>query len=200
MTKLIDGRIPENVPCPFKEKCHANEVCRRTLYIDKSFSCAFARAYDLCEEDTMEVKPTSRGFSRIDFKDDYGNAASLQESSSGVRIWLGVNKPDIKILAPNLRKIKESFIEYINNLERRSEPLGWVDLELPKEFTQFSRMHLNTDDVKKLLPYLINFAMTGHISNDDDNSPYLEKREIITTRLYNPKYGDLKNAFVDIHI
>jgi hypothetical protein len=43
---------------------------------------------------TLEFKYTVRGFARYDFKDLYGNACSLQESSLATdnAIWLGCNE------------------------------------------------------------------------------------------------------------
>lgn len=48
---------------------------------------------------TIELKPTSRGFLRGEFKDVCGDACSLQESScSGGYIWLGCDHESIHSL------------------------------------------------------------------------------------------------------
>jgi hypothetical protein len=50
----------------------------------------------------MEVKPTQRGFWRVEFTDRYGAECSLQKSSLATEdaIWLGVDKP---FMAESLR-------------------------------------------------------------------------------------------------
>ncbi len=46
---------------------------------------------------TLDFKPTMRGFWRAEFKDRYGCACSLQESSLATEdaIWLGVDGEDV---------------------------------------------------------------------------------------------------------
>ena len=47
MNKLIDGCIPAGIECPFKNKCELDILCRRREVLDKNFSCAFARAFEI---------------------------------------------------------------------------------------------------------------------------------------------------------
>ena len=76
----------------------------------------------------MKITKTQRGFERIDFKDDYGESCSLQQSSSvDPHIWLGCN-------------------------ENGKFHLG--------EFLS-PRMHLNPNQVKKLVEFLSNWLERG---------------------------------------
>ena len=80
---------------------------------------------------------TNRGFSIFSFKDSYGYDCSIQESSSASepKIWLG-----------------------IDNAKITTKDGSPIDSE---NMITFSRMHLNQEQVKKLLPLLENFADTG---------------------------------------
>jgi hypothetical protein len=97
----------------------------------------------------MKVVKTKRDFNIIKFTDSYKQKCSLQISSlSGDDyIWLGIDEPEIKILAS---KIIEGGT-------------GWADFPLPKDAEIFSRMHLTRKQVKELLPHLIKFVETGDI-------------------------------------
>jgi len=99
------------------------------------------------------MKKTDRGFSRKDFKDQYGECCSLQASSLATEncIWFGVDNPRVTILA------KEMYPQVADQVR------GWVDVPLPKGALVFGRMHLNQEMVKSLLPHLIKFAETGEL-------------------------------------
>lgn len=90
-------------------------------------------------------KQTERGFNVSEFTDCYGTKCSIQKSSSAMedRIWLGANKLSVQKFHPNTnnpwREVDFSGGQYVGN----------------------ERMHLNQDQVKDLLPYLIKFAETG---------------------------------------
>lgn len=92
----------------------------------------------------MKDTKTQRGFEITGFKDSYGAICSLQESSSAMepKIWLGVNSAEPKILVPKV---------------------GWVDYPIHKDVSLYTRMHLNIEQVKELLPYLNRFVETGSI-------------------------------------
>lgn len=50
MTQLVDGCIPANTPCPFRDRCEVAQgnVCRHQgEHHDCAFSCAIARAFDM---------------------------------------------------------------------------------------------------------------------------------------------------------
>lgn len=103
----------------------------------------------------MKDSKTERGFDITEFVDTYGALCSLQMSSSAMeeRIWFGVNDADPKIM---VSKAKENGIEPIGNV-------GWMDYPVPKDVLLNTRMHLNREQVEKLLPYLISFVETGSI-------------------------------------
>lgn len=92
----------------------------------------------------MKIKPNARGFAYGEFTDLYGSKCSLQKSSlAGTdAIWLGINDANPRIL-------------------RQGE--GWVNYPIPKEVLLSTRMHLTREDVKYLLPYLMEFARTGEV-------------------------------------
>lgn len=95
----------------------------------------------------MEKTLTQRGFGRYDFVDDYGAECSLQRSSSGVRIWLGCNDIGLRVGYP-WRDVSEEELK---------------TLLKAKELVSNSRMHLNVEQVKALLPILQKFVETGDI-------------------------------------
>jgi len=91
----------------------------------------------------MKVKRTERGFKLFEFADRYGVECSLQNSSLATEdaIWLGVDRPDPKILTPD----------------------GWVSVPLPEGTLYKTRMHLTREMVAKLLPILQRFVKEGEI-------------------------------------
>jgi hypothetical protein len=94
----------------------------------------------------MEISHTERGFSISKFKDAEGEDCSLQKSSSAMedKIWLGVSHPKLIVF--------------------ENEQMGkYIVADMPKNFDVYSRMHLNQEQVKQLLPYLIKFAETGEL-------------------------------------
>lgn len=102
----------------------------------------------------IELKPTSRGFNRGDFKDRYGHSCSIQMSSLATEacIWLGLNNPDLQ--------------------DGRGMPSeGWKEFKLPEGVLGFSRMHLTQAHVKALLPLLQHFAETGELPEETQVSP-----------------------------
>ncbi len=97
----------------------------------------------------LRIKKTDRGFDVIEFLDYYSKNCSLQQSSiaTGDYVWLGVDEPEVKILASKI-------------LEGRT---GWANYPLPEGVEIFSRMHLSREQVRQLLPHLIKFVETGDI-------------------------------------
>lgn len=95
----------------------------------------------------MEKTYTHRGFGRYEFIDDYGAECSLQRSSAGTRIWLGCNDIGLKAGMP-WREISEEELKQAFNC---------------KELVSNTRMHLNVEQVKRLIPILQRFVDTGDI-------------------------------------
>ena len=94
----------------------------------------------------MESKKTQRGFSYSEFKDSYGLECSIQKSSSAMDdyIWFGIDKPLLTIF--------------------EDENMGkYIKTTMPKTFMVDSRMHLNREQVKELLPILQHFVNTGEL-------------------------------------
>jgi hypothetical protein len=102
----------------------------------------------------MNSIKTARGFKLYKFLDSCNIECSLQESSHIVpSIWLGVTNPKLTVF--------------------QDESKGkYIETEMPRNFSVDSRMHLTSDQVKELLPYLIKFAFTKELSklNKDDIS------------------------------
>ena len=95
----------------------------------------------------MEKTHTQRGFGRYNFVDDYGAECSLQRSSSGVRIWLGCNDIGLRVGYP-WRDVSEEELQTLLKTEH---------------LVSNSRMHLNVEQVKALIPMLQKFVETGDI-------------------------------------
>lgn len=52
MSKLINGKIPANTECPWKDKCSTaleSKCNHKGLQHDIPFSCGFARGFAICE-------------------------------------------------------------------------------------------------------------------------------------------------------
>lgn len=96
----------------------------------------------------LELTRTGRGFARAAFVDQNGVKCSLQESSAATEdcIWLGAD--DI-----GLKHFKAGE--------------GWEDVPLPQSMQEHyianTRMHLNRDQVRALLPLLHRFVETGEL-------------------------------------
>lgn len=94
----------------------------------------------------LETKKTERGFSKIIFKDSYNEDCSIQKSSSAMqdKIWLGIDNPKLTIF--------------------ENEQMGvYHKIDMPKQFSVSTRMHLTQKQVKEILPILIKFVETGDI-------------------------------------
>lgn len=98
----------------------------------------------------VKIEKTNRGFSRIDFFDFYNHSCSLQKSSIAEVdcIWLGLDDVKPIIMARDVLG---------------SSATGWLDYPLPENVHINSRMHLDREQVKALLPFLIAFVETGEI-------------------------------------
>jgi len=103
----------------------------------------------------MKQNKTIRGFNITKFTDTYGAECSLQKSSSiEDKIWLGVNDANPQIMKSQAAKHGLPLVE--GN--------GWMDFPLHEDVLLTTRMHLDRDQVKELLPYLNKFVETGDIS------------------------------------
>jgi hypothetical protein len=108
----------------------------------------------------MEMKATERGFALLEFKDRNGVECSLQKSSlaDDECIWLGCDDIGLKRFTPKSKGGN-----------------GWEDVDLeqdhPYGVTHIAntRMHLNQEQVRALLPYLQHFAETGYLPVRVDN-------------------------------
>jgi len=92
----------------------------------------------------MKTEPTQRGFLKGIFMDSHQQECSIQESSiaTEARIWLGINKPEI-------------VISDKHNLGR------YIITDVPENWSINSRMEVNQEQVKELLPALLHFVEHG---------------------------------------
>ena len=101
----------------------------------------------------MEIKEskTYRGFKRLAFFDNQGSQCSLQMRSDG--IWLGVDFANPVIMASDAKKL---------GIET-SEKTGLINFPVPEQVQFTTRMQLNREQVRALLPILKKFVYTGEI-------------------------------------
>jgi len=96
----------------------------------------------------MDKQKTHRGFTFYEFKDSNGVPCSIQKSSSvDDKIWLGVDNANPQILAS----------------ETPQGGTGWVSYPVPENVSMNTRMHLDIDQAKMLIPILKKFIRTGEI-------------------------------------
>lgn len=98
----------------------------------------------------MRKSRTPRGFDVVTFKDRNNVECSIQISSVATEecIWFGCDDADPKIFVPFTDK-------------------PWRKLEKPPEAEEWifnTRMHLNREQVAKLIPLLQKFVDTGSIT------------------------------------
>jgi len=92
------------------------------------------------------MKKTQRGFAYNEFIDLYGEKCSIQKSSLATEdaIWFGIDNSDLTIF--------------------ENENMGkYIITKMPKTFMVSSRMHLNREQVKELLPILQKFVDTEEL-------------------------------------
>ena len=101
---------------------------------------------------------TVRGFSLIEFQDDYGEECNIQISSAvKPHIWLGIDKPKVQIMWKDAKAIGL-------NLEKKypeCNECGWCDYPIPDTAHIFARMHLSKKQSFKLALKLLKFAFVG---------------------------------------
>ena len=104
---------------------------------------------------STKILTTDRGCSIIQLKDLYGQGFSIQKSSLATddAIWFGIDDADPKILASQVGKINPET----------GEISGWVKFDIPEDVLLNTRMHLNREQVAKLIPILQTFVDTGDI-------------------------------------
>lgn len=98
------------------------------------------------------VADTSRGFGKLNFRDRYGVACSIQASSlaTDTCIWFGADHIGLK-----------KFTPYGNP--------SWQDVDTSRDeatgvmWSANTRMHLNREQVRALLPILQHFVNTGEV-------------------------------------
>lgn len=93
-----------------------------------------------------ELQHTNRGFEVIAFKDRYDAQCSIQQSSIATEpcLWLGIDDPEPKIMAS---------IAHKHGIQT-DQTTGWVKFPIPDEVAISTRMHLNVETVRGLIPVL----------------------------------------------
>jgi len=97
----------------------------------------------------IEESYTNRGFKLIKFADLYETKCNIQKSSLATEdaIWIGVESANPQILASKTEK----------------GGTGWVSYPIPEDVLLKTRMHLNREQIKALIPILQKFVNTGEI-------------------------------------
>lgn len=98
----------------------------------------------------MKKSKTNRGFGLIQFTDSYNVDCSIQKSSAALDdyIWLGADSLGLRGFNNGWKNISEEEVKEKFNV---------------KEIVYNSRMHLNREQVKELIPILQKFVDTGTI-------------------------------------
>jgi len=104
----------------------------------------------------IKMRHTNRGFCRGEFKDQYGEACSLQKSSLATKdcIWLGISRAEVRTMQPG------------SGWKTWSDEELQAALGVPNSFGYLvitSRMHLTRKMVRDLLPALQHFVDTGEL-------------------------------------
>jgi len=97
----------------------------------------------------IEERKTNRGFDVLEFTDLSGSKCSIQKSSLATddAIWIGIEKADPKIMLKDTPQ----------------GGTGWIKYDIPDNVLLTTRMHLNMNQVKELLPIFQRFIDTGEI-------------------------------------
>lgn len=103
----------------------------------------------------MIIEHTERGFAIAHFEDKYKADCCIQKSSFAGEdcIWLGITDPDPVVMASDAKSLGiKTEAEY-----------GWIPYPIPEVVLIPTRMHLNVEQVKELIPILQRFVDTGEI-------------------------------------
>jgi hypothetical protein len=113
----------------------------------------------------------SLGWPRVDVKDSYDNACSLQLSSviydypdafekpGTSALWLGLSDVKAQVMARDAASLGI----------HADTDVGWVDYPIPKEVLVWTRMHLNREQVSGLISRLTEWLETGRLSPSQDS-------------------------------
>lgn len=85
------------------------------------------------------------------------------ENPEGKSQFLIKKNTERGLLSMSFRILIEINAPYKNLLRQKQTKSGWVPYEIPSEVFLHTRMHLNQDQVKALLPILEKFVRTGTI-------------------------------------
>lgn len=113
---------------------------------EESFNKFVSYWEEFKKREEFNKRKTDRGLSIVEFVDRNEHKCSVQNSSAASEacIWLGVNNDSVD---------PQTFVAN----------KGWTRVEVPADTLYHSRMHLNQEQVKKLIPFLQNFIETGSI-------------------------------------
>lgn len=109
------------------------------------------------------VSRTVRGFSLVNFRDQYQSECSVQCSSAigddnlghpgSSFLWIGVDDPDPKIMASDA-----PFYGV-----KTEKTTGWVEYLIPEAVLLTTRMHLDREQVKGLIERLQYWLKNGEL-------------------------------------
>ena len=111
---------------------------------------------------------TLRGFEVKHFEDDNGIDCSIQESSAvGGGVWLGVHRPEVKIMWKDVPKLLETLPTIKKDYPETNE-YGWCTVRLPDETMIGGRMHLSRRQAKELARELLFFVRHGRLREENE--------------------------------
>ena len=107
----------------------------------------------------IKTSKTARGFGLVEFTDTKGASCSIQKSSAACEdcIWFGIDDADPQIMARDAIRLG------LKPEEGGEKDNGWVPFAVPGEVLFTTRMHLNREQVKAILPILKQFVKTGKV-------------------------------------
>ena len=107
---------------------------------------------------------TDRGFRIVEFFDRYGIKCSLQASSLAEfeepgtsAVWLGPNEPNAQIMASQAKRLGV----------KTDATSGWIPYPLPEEVQTTTRMHLDREQVQKLIDALTCWLANGRFADQN---------------------------------
>ncbi len=103
----------------------------------------------------LEIKRTETNFPYVEFKDWYDKDCKILASSLAEDrcIWVGLTDSHPELIVSNLESTDDGIVERYKV----------VPIELPDNINLSTKMLLNQEQVKKILPFLKKFAETGFI-------------------------------------
>jgi hypothetical protein len=113
---LEHGRIPSGKACPFTDKCGLI-TCSKRGPTDVSFSCDFAREFDICQKDTINEKIKSSDNNSSLVSNLLSIKSEIRDLMQRIQKYIPFEEPEINQRA---EAIMEGFNSILNDLQKKS--------------------------------------------------------------------------------